>query len=62
MTLARRLRESLAVAPAEAPLAGDFPELRSAADVEAAVLIAITDRMEPGVILTVRREHLGLLE
>ncbi|HWJ39167.1 MAG TPA: CoA pyrophosphatase [Sphingomicrobium sp.] len=37
---------------------GDLPELRAGADVEAAVLIAVTDRPQPGVILTVRREHL----
>ncbi|MES2327801.1 MAG: CoA pyrophosphatase [Pseudomonadota bacterium] len=42
----------------EPPLEGDLPELRAKAEVEAAVLIAITDRPEPGVILTVRREHL----
>jgi 8-oxo-dGTP pyrophosphatase MutT (NUDIX family) len=40
------------------PLAGDLVELRDLANVPAAVLIAITDRAEPGVILTVRREHL----
>jgi 8-oxo-dGTP pyrophosphatase MutT (NUDIX family) len=39
-------------------LEGDLPELRAAAEVEAAVLIAVTDRSEPGVILTVRREHM----
>jgi 8-oxo-dGTP pyrophosphatase MutT (NUDIX family) len=32
--------------------------LRAQASKEAAVLIAITDRDEPGVLLTVRREHL----
>jgi len=58
VTLADRLRASLAAAPAEPPLEGDLPELRSQASVRAAVLIAITDRTEPGVILTVRREHL----
>ena len=58
MTLADRLRKALATASAEPPLEGDLPELRAKAEVEAAVLIAITDRPEPGVILTVRREHL----
>jgi 8-oxo-dGTP pyrophosphatase MutT (NUDIX family) len=48
----------LAKAPAEPPLEGDYPELRARASKEAAVLIAITDRAEPGVLLTVRREHL----
>ena len=58
MTLADRLREALAAAPAEPPLIGDLPELRELADIEAAVLVGITDRPEPGIILTVRREHL----
>jgi 8-oxo-dGTP pyrophosphatase MutT (NUDIX family) len=56
--LGDRLREALAAPATEPPLEGDYPELRAEADVAAAVLIAITDRPEPGVILTVRREHL----
>ena len=56
--LANRLREALAVPGGEPPLEGDYPELRTAADVQAAVLIAVTDRPEPGIILTVRREHM----
>jgi 8-oxo-dGTP pyrophosphatase MutT (NUDIX family) len=35
-----------------------LPELRAKAEVEAAVLIAVTDRPEPGLILTVRREDM----
>ena len=58
MTLADRLRDSLAGPASAPPLEGDLPELRAAANVEAAVLIAVTDRSEPGVILTVRREHM----
>jgi len=58
MTLAERLREALAAPAVELPLEGDVPDVRAAADVEAAVLIAVTDRPDPGVILTVRREHL----
>lgn len=58
MTLPDRLRSALAAPAAESPLVGDLPELRAKADVPAAVLIAITDRDEPGVILTVRREHM----
>ncbi len=58
MTLADRLRQALALPPAEPPLEGDLPEVRAQAEIKAAVLIAITDRTEPGVILTVRREHL----
>jgi len=57
-SLADRLRSALARAPADPPLEGDLPELRAQASVEAAVLIAVTDRSDPGVILTVRREHL----
>ena len=56
--LAERLRNALVQAPAEPPLEGDYPELRAQASTGAAVLIAITDRREPGVLLTVRREHL----
>lgn len=56
--LVERLRTALEAKPAEAPLSGDLPELRLQASIPAAVLIAITDRSNPGVILTVRREHL----
>ena len=58
MTLADRLRRALAAQTPHDLLQGDLPELRAQADVPAAVLIAITDRPEPGVILTVRREHM----
>src|SRR3954467_12655862 len=58
MTLAERLRAALSSTPAEPPLEGDLAELRAEAAVPAAVLVAITERDEPGVILTVRREHL----
>ncbi len=58
MTLANRLRDALAAPSAYPPLEGDLPDERGKADVPAAVLIAKTDRPEPGVILTVRREHL----
>jgi 8-oxo-dGTP pyrophosphatase MutT (NUDIX family) len=58
VTLAERIRSSLA-APARQPaVAGDLPELRVQAAIPAAVLVAITDRADPGLILTVRREHL----
>jgi len=56
--LADRIRASLARGPAKPPLEGDYPELRGNAHAEAAVLIAITDREESGVILTVRREDM----
>ena len=56
--LFERLRTSLAEPPAQPPLIGDLPELRVGATTPAAVLIAITARSEPGVILTVRRDNL----
>ena len=56
--LAHRLRAAVAAPAAEPPLEGDFPELRRNASKQAAVLMAITDRSRPGMILTVRREHL----
>lgn len=58
MTLAERLREAIRAPAAYPPLEGDLPGLRAQVSVHAAVLIAVTDRPEPGVILTVRREHL----
>jgi 8-oxo-dGTP pyrophosphatase MutT (NUDIX family) len=58
VTLAHRLRDALAVPASEPPIEGDLPEERAKADVPAAVLIAITERPDPGIILTIRREHL----
>ena len=58
MTLPERLRAALSSPAALAPFEGDVPELRALATTAAAVLIAITDRLEPGLILTVRREHM----
>lgn len=58
MTLAARIREALIQPAILPPIASDLPELRAEADTPAAVLIAVTDRAQPGVILTVRREHL----
>ena len=58
MKLKDRIRLALESRAAEPPLAGDLPEQRALATIPAAVLIAITERDEPGVILTVRREHL----
>jgi 8-oxo-dGTP pyrophosphatase MutT (NUDIX family) len=57
-TLAERLRAALATPPTQPPIVGDLQELRAEAALPAAVLIAVTDRPQPGVILTVRREHL----
>jgi 8-oxo-dGTP pyrophosphatase MutT (NUDIX family) len=58
VNLADRLRDALARPPSARPLQADLPELRATATIEAAVLIALTDRTEPGVILTLRREHM----
>ncbi|GAA4006784.1 CoA pyrophosphatase [Sphingomonas humi] len=58
MTLADRLRAALeAPAPGDL-LPGDLLDGEEGDDVAAAVLVAITRRPEPGVLLTVRREHL----
>ena len=57
MTLADRLRSALARPPVEALLVGDdYPP--AAQPAPAAVLIAITDRPDPGIILTVRHSDL----
>ena len=58
MTLAQRLRRALDQPPREPLFAGDDPRMSSGQSVPAAVLIAITDRAEPGVILTVRRDDM----
>jgi len=58
MSLADRVREALESQPSIALLDGDMPEEPVSHFVPAAVLIGMTDRDEPGVILTVRREHM----
>ena len=58
MKLVDRLRASLALAPRDGLLAGDLIEGAPDAGHQAAVLVAITDRAEPGVLFTIRREHL----
>ncbi len=58
MNLLERLQASLSRPASELPLPGDLLEGNPSAVVQAAVLIALTDRPEPGVILTVRREHM----
>ena len=58
MSLFGRLRDALAAPASEPLLEGDLAELRAEADTQAAVLAAVTNRPAPGVILTVRREHL----
>jgi 8-oxo-dGTP pyrophosphatase MutT (NUDIX family) len=56
--LSERIRAALAAPAAEPALPGDLPELRAAASTRAAVLIAVTDREDPRVILTVRRDDM----
>jgi 8-oxo-dGTP pyrophosphatase MutT (NUDIX family) len=56
--LVERLAAALASPPSAPPIAGDLPELRAHASVRAAVLIAVTDRADPGLILTVRRDDM----
>jgi 8-oxo-dGTP pyrophosphatase MutT (NUDIX family) len=58
MNLAERLRTALSKPALLPPLESDLDELRAEANVPAAVMVAVTDRPEPGVILTVRREHM----
>ncbi len=56
--LSNRLADALSSPPSQLLLPGDFPESRALAGTDAAVLMAVTDRSRPGMILTVRREHL----
>lgn len=58
MTLTEALRASLAVPAPPHLLAGDLFEDSAEELRPAAVLVAITRRAEPGLLLTVRREHL----
>jgi 8-oxo-dGTP pyrophosphatase MutT (NUDIX family) len=56
MKLIDRLRSSLAAPPVEKMIEGDWPGTPAATP--AAVLVALTDREDPGVILTVRTDTL----
>jgi 8-oxo-dGTP pyrophosphatase MutT (NUDIX family) len=58
VTIADRLRQSLAISNDTQLLIGDMVEHDPAQGKPAAVLVAVTDRPDPGLILTVRREHL----
>lgn len=59
MSLAESLRRALRDPPRGELLAADLPgEPMAAAAIPAAVLIAVTDRPVPGVVLTVRRDHM----
>ena len=58
MALAERLRASLILPGRDGLLPGDLMEGAPDAGKDAAVLVAITNRAEPGVILTLRRENM----
>lgn len=58
MSLIERITLALADEPPHGLLPGDLIEGHDGEHREAAVLVAITDRAEPGLILTKRREHL----
>ncbi len=58
MSLIERITLALASEPPDGLLAGDLVEGHDGEHREAAVLVAITDRAAPGLILTQRREHL----
>ena len=58
MRLAQRLAAGLRQDPRSALLSGDSVTLDGHAPSDAAVLVAVTDRPEPGLILTVRRDDL----
>ena len=58
MSLIERITLALAAEPPQGLLAGDLIEGHDGEHRQAAVLVAITDRDKPGLILTQRREHL----
>lgn len=58
MSLAERLRAALARETTAAAIAGDEHDRAGGVYAPAAVLVAITDRPEPGLLLTVRQPHL----
>ena len=58
MSLFDTLSAALEKKPLAPLITGDLPGERAKAPVPAAVLVGVTDRPEPGVILTVRREHM----
>jgi 8-oxo-dGTP pyrophosphatase MutT (NUDIX family) len=58
MSLVDRIARSLAADPPHDLLLGDIVEGQDEEHSPAAVLVAITDRPEPGLVLTVRRDDL----
>ena len=60
MSITARLKAALTLPPPPGLLPGDLIEGSPDPHRDAAVLIAITDREEPGVLLTVRRDDMRL--
>ena len=58
MSLIKRITSALAGEPPQGLLPGDLVEGHDGETRQAAVLVAITDRSEPGLILTQRRDDL----
>lgn len=58
MTLVERLRAALLRPIDQAPIEGDEYDRAGGLYAPAAVLVAVTDRAEPGVLLTLRQPHL----
>jgi len=58
MSLANRLRAALAQDHDHIAIAGDEYDRAKGHYVPAAVLVAVTDRAEPGILLTLRQSHL----
>ena len=58
MTLVEQLRGALAASSDHVPIEGDQYDRAGGIYVPAAVLVAVTDRREPGVLLTLRQPHL----
>ena len=58
MSLVDRIARSLVADPPHDLLPGDLIEGEDGEPLLAAVLVALTDRSEPGLILTLRREHM----
>ncbi len=58
MSLADRLKAALALPPPPGLLPGDLADVPDGELSPAAVLVAITDRAEPGVHFTLRRENM----
>ena len=60
MSIAHQLKAALALPPPPGLMTGDLVEGSPDPHREAAVLVAITDRPDPGVLLTLRRDDMRL--